>query len=100
MVLLKVGNYRGRSSVASKIAISPNAAYIDMKPWWMSMISASLLLDFPLEASGRLQPGFCPFRTSMNGAQLAKLLYTFQKTFSQPNQVADIWNEGIGQISD
>ena len=48
MALLTVGNYLGRSSAASKIAISPNPAYVDMRPWWLSVFSGSLLLGFPL----------------------------------------------------
>lgn len=48
MVLLKIGNYRARSSAASKITVSPNPAYVDMRPWWLSVFSASLLLGFPL----------------------------------------------------
>lgn len=73
MVLLEVGNYKARSSAASKITVSPNPAYVDMRPWWLSVFSASLLLGFPLEGSGRLMPGFCPFRTSLNSEQVYEM---------------------------
>ena len=48
MVLLTIGNYQARSSASTKMAVSPNPAYIDMRPWWLSVFSASLLLGFPL----------------------------------------------------
>ena len=48
VALLTIGNYRGRSSASSKIAVSPNPAYVDLRPWWMSVFSASLLLGFPI----------------------------------------------------
>ena len=70
MVVLNLGNYEPRSSAATKFTVSPNPAYIDMKPWWLSVFSASLLLGFPLQASGRLMPGFCPFRTNLNNEQV------------------------------
>ena len=73
MVLLTIGNYRARSTAASKITVSPNPAYVDIRPWWLSVFSASLLLGFPLQNNGRLMPGFCPFRTSLSTEQVYEM---------------------------
>ena len=93
MVLLTLGNYRARSSAASKVTVSPNPAYIDMRPWWLSVFSASLLLGFPLQGGGRLMPGFCPFRTSLNEEQVYDMSELLGETFATPNQVVNIQAE-------
>ena len=96
MVLLTIGNYNARSSAASKIAVSPNPAYVDMRPWWLSVFSASLLLGFPLEGKGRLMPGFCPFRTSFNMEQVYQMSELLGETLAYPNEVVNIQNESVG----
>lgn len=71
--LIEIGNSRARSTQSAKVLISPNDAYVQAGPYWISVFSAQMLLQIPETHSGRLAPGFCPFRPVINTAELNQI---------------------------
>ena len=55
-------NFPARSTFGQRFVVTTKDAYLQMRPWWVSIFSASLLLSRRFDAQGRLSPGICPFR--------------------------------------
>ena len=65
-IVADVGNIGAQSTHALRYFLSTKSAYIDMKPWWVSTFSATLLLSAKYSFQGRLAPGFCPWKPELN----------------------------------
>ena len=67
---MDIGNMKARSSGSTKLVVSPNKAYLDMRPFTTTIMSLWLLIGEPLTPNqGRLLPGFCPYRNSFSARQ-------------------------------
>ena len=71
--IIQIGNVNARSSQSSRMIISPNEAYIQAGPWWITVFSSQMLLGLPEAHTGRLAPGFCPFRPEIDVTQLNQI---------------------------
>ena len=63
LFLISMGNSKSFSSSGMTFLIVANTAYLNGYPWWISFLSANLLLGNVYSITGNLAPGFCPFNT-------------------------------------
>ncbi len=81
MYLIDIGNFLLRDSGAMRILVTPNEAYTEAGPFWMSIMSASLVLRLPKTVRGNLGPGFCPYRPAHDLANFEKVLALISSKF-------------------
>ena len=63
LFLISMGNSLSFSSSGMTFLIVANTAYLNAYPWWISFLSANLLLGNVYQIAGNLAPGFCPYNT-------------------------------------
>lgn len=59
--LFKIGSEETLSPNFQQWTVSYNPAYSFMRPWVISTLSMTLMVDKPYIIEGNLNPGFCPF---------------------------------------
>jgi len=113
-IIFNLGNIESKSSHYSKWIVSSNPAYAYMKPWWVSIFSATILRPHQIRVSGFLLPGFCPYYPQYTQSQLKQIqdrisrnitnenvLVTFVKDDSMPDPpVKPEKHSGIFEYSD
>ena len=57
----------------ARTVVSPNDAYLQAKPWWVTVFSAQMLINIPTIHTGRLAPGFCPWRPAFTISQVNQI---------------------------
>ena len=76
-IVLNLGDVRSRSSQYTKWIVSSTPSYSYLKPWWISILSATILESDLIKIDSTLLPGFCPFvpqYTSQNLYDVQNLL--------------------------
>ena len=68
------------------MVISPNDAYLQTGPWWITIFTGSLLLSAPATIQGNLAPGFCPYRPRFNLEQINKMQTLMKSVFGDINE--------------
>lgn len=88
MIILNLGSIESRSAQSTKWILTANPAYAYMKPWWMSIFSATILTNYQQQLQGSLLPGFCPYNSVYNLEQMYKIQNSILANASYQHAIA------------